>query len=290
MELHWPLILFTTLGAASAGVFAIQGIYALAGKGKKAQLPALIVSVVLLVASGIAVFFHLEHWERIFNGFGHITSGITQELIAIVAIAVVMVVYFASLRRSEDGGTVPKWCAILAVVVAVALVVVMGMSYMMSARPAWNNVFQVLSLLGYALAVGVAIFAAIDAKAESDSSFHGPLLLVGAIAQAICGIGFIFTMSNTVGSFISLGNYYDPNHPTAGMVSASDYSPFAEDTVVFTVCAIVLVIVAIAFAIFGKLSKKWMVAGIGAAACAMIGAACLRAVFFACGGSVFMFY
>ena len=51
-------------------------------------MPAWVVSAVLLAAGGIAVFFHLEHWERIFNGFGHITSGITQELIGCVALAI----------------------------------------------------------------------------------------------------------------------------------------------------------------------------------------------------------
>ena len=43
----------------------------LGGQGTRAQMPALITSAVLLVVGGIAVFFHLEHWERIFNGFGH---------------------------------------------------------------------------------------------------------------------------------------------------------------------------------------------------------------------------
>ena len=70
MELQWPLIIFTTLLAWSCGVFATQGVLALKGEGKEIQLPALITSVVLLAVSGIAVFFHLQHWERIFNGFG----------------------------------------------------------------------------------------------------------------------------------------------------------------------------------------------------------------------------
>ena len=89
MELQWPLILFSTLLAWAAGLFAAQCVWALRGKGARAQMPALITSAVLLVVGGIAEFFHLEHWERIFNGFGHMTSGITQELIAIVVLAVV---------------------------------------------------------------------------------------------------------------------------------------------------------------------------------------------------------
>ena len=121
MELQWPLILFTSLLAASAGVFAAQGIYALKHEAKTAQMPALICSLVLLVVGGIAVFFHLTHPDRIFNGFGHMTSGITQELLAIVFMVVIMVIYFIYLRRGDEG-TVPAWVAILAIVAALVLV------------------------------------------------------------------------------------------------------------------------------------------------------------------------
>ena len=135
MELQWPLILFTTLLAWAAGLFAAQCVWALRGKGARAQMPALITSAVLLVVGGIAVFFHLEHWERIFNGFGHLTSGITQELIAIVVLAVVMVVYFVYLRRGGDEAKVPAWLAAVGLVLAVVLVAVMGHSYMMASLP-----------------------------------------------------------------------------------------------------------------------------------------------------------
>ena len=109
MELQWPLILFTTLVAWSAGLFGTQALMAGFGVGKRAQVPAWVASAVLLAAGGIAVFFHLEHWERIFNGFGHLTSGITQELIAIVVLAVVAIVYLVLMRKSDDGASVPKW-------------------------------------------------------------------------------------------------------------------------------------------------------------------------------------
>ena len=111
MELQWPLIVFTTLVAWSAGLFGTQALMAAFGTGKRAQVPAWICSAVLLAAGGIAVFFHLEHWERIFNGFGHLTSGITQELIAIVVLAAVAVAYLVMLRKSDDGASVPTWLA-----------------------------------------------------------------------------------------------------------------------------------------------------------------------------------
>ena len=147
------MILFTTLVAWSAGVFGTQAVLALRGEAPKAQLSCWITAAVLLAAGGIAVFFHLEHFERIFNGFGHLTSGITQELIAIVVLAVVMVVYFVYLRRGGDEAKVPTWLSIVGIVVAAILVIVMGHSYMMASLPAWNSLLQIASLLGAALSL-----------------------------------------------------------------------------------------------------------------------------------------
>ena len=112
MELQWPLILFTTLVAWSAGVFGTQAVLALRGEAPKAQLSCWITAAVLLAAGGIAVFFHLEHFERIFNGFGHLTSGITQELIAIVVLAVAAIVYLVYLRRDEGKRAGVAGCAL----------------------------------------------------------------------------------------------------------------------------------------------------------------------------------
>ena len=171
MELQWPLILFTTLLAWAAGLFGAQCLWALRGRGAKAQMPALIVSVALLAVGGIAVFFHLEHWERIFNGFGHMTSGITQELIAIVVLAVVMVVYFVYLRRSGDEAKVPTWLAVAGIVMAVVLVVVMGHSYMMASLPAWDSFLQVASLVGAAVAFGPATMAILVAVKDEATDY-----------------------------------------------------------------------------------------------------------------------
>ncbi|RDC01631.1 hypothetical protein C1864_14025, partial [Eggerthella lenta] len=165
MELQWPLIIFTTLVAWSAGLFGTQALMAVFGVGKRAQVPAWVVSAVLLAAGGIAVFFHLEHWERIFNGFGHLTSGITQELIAIVVLAAVAVAYLVMLRKSDDGASVPKWLAWVAVALSVVLVAVMAHSYTMAARPAWDSALWILYVLGNACVLGPATFALLSALA-----------------------------------------------------------------------------------------------------------------------------
>ena len=182
MELQWPLILFTTLTAWACGVFGCQGVLALKGAGKKSQQVLAVLSCVLLAAGGIAVFFHLQHWERIFNGFGHITSGITQELIAIVVFVVVAVAYFAAARKSSDGGTLPKWMAVLAIAISVVLAAVCAHSYMMPARPAWNSVLEVLSIVGAACLLGPATVAVVLSAKGEDTSELG----VGAIVPLAC--------------------------------------------------------------------------------------------------------
>ena len=52
---------------------------------------------------GLSVFMHLQHWERIFNGFGHITSGITLEFIGVIVFMICLAVFFLMGRRAEDG-------------------------------------------------------------------------------------------------------------------------------------------------------------------------------------------
>ena len=185
MEMQWPLILFTLFMAWSAGVFGTAAVLALAGGGKRVQMPALVTSVVLLAVGGIAVFFHLEHWDRIFNGFGNPTSGITQELIVIVLMAVVMVVYFVYLRKPEP--VVPRWLAVAAIVVSVALVVVMSHSYNMAARPAWDSPLLWLAYLGNAALFGpltVTLLAAFFPDAEGVSEDAPEAVSTEAVARA----------------------------------------------------------------------------------------------------------
>ena len=213
MELQWPLILFTTLVAWSAGLFGTQALLAAGGHAKKSQTPAWVASAVLLAAGGIAVFFHLEHWERIFNGFGHLTSGITQELIAIVALAAVAVVYLIAMRRSDDGATVPKWLCWLSVAVCVILVAVMAHSYTMAARPAWDSVLWILYVLGNACALGPCTMALIMALAGDDVAPAGLPALAGAAVGAVAAVAFAASLQASAGAFAEVGFLLRPHPP-----------------------------------------------------------------------------
>ena len=310
MELQWPLILFTTFVAWSAGLFGAQGAAALAGEGRRAQMPALIGSAALLAVGGVAVFFHLEHFERIFNGFGNPTSGITQELVCVVVVGALMVVAFVVLRRAAGGDeapALPKWLAALMIAAAALLVLVTGHSYMMAARPAWDSLLGPLTLLGAACAAGPLTFAAIGAiaggadgavaggapgaaPARAAGRAVGIAAIVGSAANAALSVAYLAFMAASTASHTAVGYYFDPTHPTAGMVDVSALSPFAAGSLPVAVVAAVAALAPVACAIAGRKTGNWKVWGAAGALCAVAGAVALRMAFYSAGASVYLFY
>ncbi|MBQ6453878.1 MAG: dimethyl sulfoxide reductase anchor subunit [Coriobacteriales bacterium] len=289
MELQWPLILFTLFISWAAGLFATQSIYALKGEAAKAQATSAIVAIALTVIGGIAVFFHLEHAERIFNGFGHLSSGITQELIAIVIMLVLIVVTLSMARRNE--GKVPAWLAIVNIVVALILIFVMGHSYMMVSRPAWNSILEVISLLGAACVLGPATFAIIEAiKGQEASAFDGLLNVIGSIVALVTTLAYLLSMNAIKDQFISVGYSYDPTAPFKAMPDAAAISPFAGGSATASILAIVCAAAAVAFAFVGKKKGNWKVWGALIVVVSIIACVALRIVFYNMGVDMYMLY
>ena len=292
MELQWPLILFTTLTAWACGMFGCQGVLALKGAGKKSQQLLAVVSCVLLAVGGICVFFHLQHWERIFNGFGHITSGITQELIAIVVFVIVAVAYFAAARKSEDGGTLPKWMAWLAIAISVVLAAVCAHSYMMPARPAWNSVLEVLSIVGAACLLGPATVAVVLAAKGEDTQALGMPAIVGSVIGAVCTAAYAAFIQLSAGAFSQVGYYFDPTHPTKAVADAAA-TVGAQAPLLWLGAVVVGAVVPLVCCVMARKkgdAASWKLFGGAAVVAALIGAVCLRVAFYNVGLSVFMFY
>ena len=278
MEIQIPLVIFTSFLAWAAGIFGTQCILALQKRGGAVQLPALICSAVVLVVGGIAVVFHLTHPFNLFNGFGHITSGITQELIAIVLLAVVMVLFFLMLRRSEDD-TVPQWLAVVGIVVVLVLIVAMGHSYMMPSLPAWDTVLQLLSLLGAACVMGPATVAFIGAAKGVEIEGIGLLTVIGAAVNAVLSAAYMFAMEASSATFQSFQYYFDPTLPDVAMRQSEQITGAilaGEHAVAFWLgnvaigCAVPAVLAALVMT--GKIpaEKALAVAGV-ALVCAVIG-------------------
>lgn len=291
MELQWPLIIFTTLVAWSAGLFAAQSLMALSGSGKRAQMPALIVSVVLLALGGIAVFFHLQHWERIFNGFGHITSGITQELIAIIVVGALMVACFVSLRRSKDG-VVPRWLSGVSLASSALLVVVMAHSYMMDARPAWDSVLWISVVLGESCVLGPATMAVIMAIREEETAPIGLPAFVGSLVNVVTTAAFSLYLQMSGSLFPEVGYYIDPTRPTHATADALSAAAAQAPLLWLGAVAVGALVPVLAMIVARKkgTADAWKLWGGIAAVAALVGAVCLRVAFYELGFSVFMFY
>ena len=289
MELQWPLILFTTFVAWSAGLFGTQALLATGGHAKRSQLPAWVASAALLAVGGVAVFFHLEHWERIFNGFGHLTSGITQEFVAIVVLAAVAVAYLVAMRRSDDGATAPKWLCWAAVAVCVILVAAMAHSYTMAARPAWDSALWIAYVIGNACVLGPCTMALVMAVCGDEVAPVGLPALAGAALAALTAVAFAAFLQASGGSFAEVGYYFDPTRPTAGMADAAS-AVAAQAPLLWAGAVAVGGALPLVAAFMGRKSGNWKLWGPVAIVCALIGAVCLRVVFYELGLSVFMFY
>ena len=286
MEIQIPLILFTTLLAWSAGIFGSQAILAAKGQGAKIQFPALVTSVIVLAVGGVAVLFHLAQPLHIFNGFGNPTSGITQELIAIVVLFVWMVVYFALYRRNE--GKIPAWCAIIAIILAVVLCLVMGHSYCMAARPSWNSVLQILSVVAGGLVMGPATVAFIGSIVKDEASL-AKQNLIGSIAGGVLMVVYLISTCFISGSLYYLSDYsFDPTEPNAALYNSSTpVGAFAGDALVPAIVTIIAVVIAIAAALLGWRKKDWKVPAAVIVVAGLVAAFALRVVFYATGIAMF---
>lgn len=220
MEAQWPLILFTFFLCCAGGVFAMLGILNLMGKGKKLQLVTLIVGIACLGVGALCVFQHLQHWERIFNGFGHITSGITKEMIVCVIYAVIAVLYFLMMRRAEDG-MAPKWCAVLAIIIGVAVPLVTGDSYLMESLPSWDTPMLLVYYFTNTVFLGGLMMMVIASAMKDTECFDvaWKVAAIGGVIQLVAVIVYAFVINSSVDLYSAdIEYYFDPTLPDVAMV------------------------------------------------------------------------
>lgn len=303
MELQWPLILFTFFLCLCGGTMAVQGLLTLLGKGKKMQTMSLIVSAVALVVGGISVFMHLEHWERIFNAFGSLLagngtaiSGITLELWFCVLFAIVLLLYFLFMRRAEDG-VAPKWCAVLAIIVGLALPSVTGDSYLMASIPSWNTPMLIIYYLFNAILLGsiVALVLAYATKDMEAADIAAKTSVAAGIASLVVVVGYA-AMINSLGQFGNVQYYFDPVHPDTPMVdSAGINASILSGSLagLFWGAAVVVGIIApLALAFVSRRSdeKLGLPASSAALVCAVVGSFTWRAILYMVAISFFALY
>jgi DMSO reductase anchor subunit len=291
MEIQWQLVIFTLLVCLGSGTFAATGIMAAFGKDEGIRLPALAVSLASIVVGGIASLFHIQHWERIFNGFGHLTSGITQEIISLALVVVAIVVFFVVSRK----GTAPKWAGWMAVVVSALSIVAMSHSYVMPARPMWDNaLLYVYYFANFILFGGLAVALLCGIKGK-DSSFACRIALVGGVLQLIAGIGYAVLIPSLASKFTVVQYYFDPTNPTKEMMDpAAIFTGFlsGEGLMLFWGALLLGAVIPLVLAFLAQKKSGTTLAGfagVGAVA-ALAGGVAFRVVLYLLGFSVFLFY
>ena len=99
----------------------------------------------------------------------------------------------------------------------------------------------------------------------------------------------------SAGSFADVGYHFDPTTPTSPLLDVAAETNVLSGELAPLVWLGVIVVGALAplaCAILAqrKGGKSWLALGAAGAACAVVGAVCLRVVFYELGLSVFMFY
>lgn len=206
METQWSLVIFTLFVCLSSGTIGMASYLSLRNKGEKLLMPALITSIVTLVLGGIGSFTHLQHWERIFNGFGHITSGITQELIGVVVMAVVFVVWIVVLKRGKG---MPKALAGVTLAASVLMVFATAHSYLMPARPAWGIALVVFYLANAFVLGAVTVWILSIVVHDDDAEKTGlSSTVIGSIVQLAADA--VYVVACSMAKFADFGHYADP--------------------------------------------------------------------------------
>ena len=138
------------------------------------------------------------------------TSGITQELIGCVALAIVIVAWFVVLR---GGKPVPKALAWATLAVAVLMVVATAHSYLMPARPAWGLAL-VAFYLGNACLLGAAAvwLISILKKDEAVEATGIQLTFIAALVQIVADV--VFVIACAMAKIAQFGYYADPTSMT----------------------------------------------------------------------------
>lgn len=201
MEVQWSLVIFTALVGLGCWCFVGVAVQAFKGNAPKAVVPASVVSLVALVVGGLASVTHLSHPTRLIEALTVPTSSIFMEgagtFLLILCIAVFLLVH-----RGNSNSPALRVIAVIGAVIAVVLSFVVGNSYVMASREAWDVLTLPIAYLATAMVCGLSVFACIvAAKREEGAAFYGMLVLVAGVIAAVCVIAYAATADVMAGPY-----------------------------------------------------------------------------------------
>jgi len=193
MNIEWPLILFTIVAGAGAGVLAFAGVSEFFGAGKKPRFIAAILALILLVVGGCLSLLHLGNPGNFMQAAANLMSfsPISLELIFLGLGVIVAIIYLVVVNRE---GSASKIIGVLGIIVGVIFCYVSGHGYeVIAIRPAWSTPTLTLSYLLSALTIGGFLFVTLQVvlKDEADAIKKVALVvLIVAVLQTIIYIAY----------------------------------------------------------------------------------------------------
>lgn len=193
MAIQWPLVIFSLFAGCGGVTLAFAGLSEVLGIGKKARIPSVICSLVLLIVGGCASVLHLGQPANIMAAAANIFSfsGISVELIMLGVNVIVSIVYLV-LARGENA-TAIKTTGIVGIVTGLMMAFVVGNGYVMMAQPLWNTPMLPMGYLGSGLAMGGTLFMSFMVATKADGADLKrifPFVLAAVIVQAVLFLAY----------------------------------------------------------------------------------------------------
>lgn len=258
MEIQWPLVFFSLLAGCGGCLAAFVGISEFLGKAEKIRKNGMIVALVLVVVGGCASLLHLAQPGNIMAAATNIfsLSGISVELIALGATAILIAVYLIAITREKSSIT-SKIIGALVVVFGILLGFATGNGYVIAGQPNWNTILLPLAYLSSDLVLASFVFIALMSALGDEDALDKRFPLAALVLVGVQLIVFI-----AYGAFLS----------------------FEADTVAFWLCAIIVGSIATAILCFLLWRKQPTPAIIPVGlCCSVVGALGIRAAMWLVG-------
>ena len=286
LAVQMPALLCAFLACAASGAAGAASLLEIVGRGRRAQTPLAVASLVLAVAAVAAMLFKFQRPDRLFNAFSHLSSALSQALVACLVLVALTAALVAVLRRGAGIGRPLAFATIAAgVLVAVASARNVAITSFNGAEKA------VLCAYFVALVVELGALGVWVASAARGDAVLAPLgaraVLVCAAVQAVCYAAWLAVRG--LAPSASLGDYLDPTQITSGVVTKG--AGVVELVLTgglsgwFWLGAVALGVAAVAALciFFGRVTRAATKAGLGAAVacvvCAAAGSVSFQAVF-----------
>lgn len=154
MEIQWSLVLFAAFICWGAGTYlATVAFYEAFGSPDQGVRPAFVFSGIAVVIGAVASMTHLGHLDRIFGVLTNPSSGIFVEGLSSALLVLLVIVYLVAAARKASRGAL-RAVALVGCIPALVVVIAVGSSYLMVARPAWDIIALPIVSLTAALSMG----------------------------------------------------------------------------------------------------------------------------------------